>query len=104
MEDSNKPGSVKDDLFNAIGMADLTDEEKAGLFVSMLDLLQARTIALIAEKATDEQRAKMQEIVSTDQPGEALEDYLEENFPEYPQMFEEEARKLREELIIKFSK
>ncbi|MCX6808454.1 MAG: DUF5663 domain-containing protein [Candidatus Berkelbacteria bacterium] len=96
--------SVSEELFSAIGMKDLTDEQKAALFLQMLDLIQTRVIAEITDKATESQREELEAVINDGQPADEMQAYLDKNFPEYPEIFENESRKLREELIIKFSK
>jgi Mg/Co/Ni transporter MgtE len=102
MSDLNTGG--KEDLFGAIGMADLSDEEKGQLFLQMIGVIQTRAIARIIEEASEEEREKIQEIIDADQPSDVLEAFLDEKCPNYPSIFEDEASKLREELIIKFTK
>jgi len=95
---NNLKGKAEKDLFEAIGFKDLSDDEKAALLAKMMKLIEARTITKILDSVTPEQSEKLKNL-SEDDP-DALENFLQKEVPGYESMFYDEAKKLRQELLI----
>lgn len=91
-----------DNLFEIIGMGGLNDVEKGAVLADLLESIQTRALHRVVEDFTEPQLQELQEVVKTDDP-EKLEEFLLANAPNFPSIYEDEAKKLREELIIKFS-
>ncbi|MEI7792292.1 MAG: DUF5663 domain-containing protein [Candidatus Berkelbacteria bacterium] len=106
MTDINQSDETKNtvagNLFEEIGMGDLSDIEKGAVLADLLESIQTRALQRTVEGLTDAQIESLAEVIKTDDPTK-LEDFLLENAPNFPTIYEEEAKKLREELIIKFS-
>jgi ribosomal protein S13 len=93
---------TKEDLFEALGVKDISDEEKAVLLTKMLRLVDVKTLSRIIDQLTPEQEEKLKNLNQDDEM--ALEKFLEENVPTYGDMYIEEAQKVRQELLIEFQK
>lgn len=91
-----------DDIFAAIGAADLPDEDKGILLAKMLKVIQTRTLIKILDALPEEKDGELDKLVSGGDP-DALEAFLNENVPNYSRFFEDEAKKLRQELEIEFN-
>ncbi len=94
--------STAGNLFEDIGMGDLSDVEKGAVLGDLLESIQTRALQRVVEGFSEAQIEALSEVVKSDDPSK-LEDFLLENAPDFPTIYEEEAKKLREELIIKFS-
>jgi len=91
-------GKAEKDLFEAIGFKDLSDEEKAALLGKMMKLIEVRTLNKILDSLTPEQDEKLKNL-DQENP-DALEAFLQEDVPDYESLFYDEAKKLRQELLI----
>lgn len=100
---NNLKEKVKDDIFDALGANDISEEEKGALMVSMIDLINSRSLEKALDAMTPEQQEKLNAMIDKDDP-EVFESFLLGAVPNYPQIIEDEARKLREELIIDMAK
>jgi hypothetical protein len=89
---------AEQDLFEAIGFKDLSDDEKATLLGKMMKLIEVRTLNKILDSLTPEQDEKLKNL-DQENP-DALEAFLQEDVPDYESLFYDEAKKLRQELLI----
>lgn len=94
---------AKDDLFEVIGAQDLTDDEKGALLAKMIRVITGRAVVRLGEELSEEDRKKFEELVEADND-EEIDKFIAEKAPHFDSYFEEEARKLRQELIIEFGK
>lgn len=86
------------DLFEAIGFKNLPENEKAALLEKMMKLIEVRTLNKIIDTLSPEQDAKLKDLDQNDTV--ALEKFLQEDVPNYEDLFYDEAKKLRQELLI----
>ncbi|MFA5926877.1 MAG: hypothetical protein WCT32_00850 [Patescibacteria group bacterium] len=93
---------ISNDIFSVIGAADLPDEEKGILLAKMMDLIQTRTLMRATEGLDDDKKEKLSDLAEAGDT-EAVESFLFEEVPSFERMFEEEAEKLRNELIVEFA-
>ena len=92
--------TAKNDLFEMIGVSQLSDDDKATLLYKMLRLVEARTLNIIIDKITPEQEERLKNLDQEDP--DALEKFLEENVPDYGDIYTDEAKKVRQELLIEY--
>lgn len=86
------------DFFEAIGFKNLPEDEKAALLSKMMKLIEVRTLNKIIDTLTPEQDEKLKNLDQSDT--EALENFLQADVPNYENLFYDEAKKLRQELLI----
>ncbi|OQA04255.1 MAG: hypothetical protein BWY68_00430 [bacterium ADurb.Bin400] len=91
-----------DDIFSIIGAQDISDEEKGALLAKMIEVVQARTMIRIVESLDEERQQRLEDVVAKDD-AEELEEFLNKEVPEFSQIFADEAKKLRSELIVEFT-
>lgn len=105
-DDTDKKDDLKErvssDIFSVIGAADLPEEEKGVLLARMMELIQTRTLMRATEGLNDEKKEKLSDLAEADDP-EAIEEFLLKEVSNFEAMFEEEAEKLRNELIVEFA-
>ena len=87
------------DLFEVIGAKDIPDEEKGAIMAKMVEVVTGRAVARLGEDLSEEDRQKMEELISADD-AEVINTFIKEKAPHFDSYFEEEASKLRQELII----
>ncbi len=90
------------DIFEAIGVGNLPDDQKAALLTKMMRLVEVQTLNRIIDKLTPEQDEKLKNLPEDDP--DALEKFLEEYVPNYGDIYMEEAAKVRQKLLIQFGK
>ena len=100
---NNLKEKAEKDIFEVIGAKDISEEEKGALMVSMLELINSRSLEKALDAMNPEQQERLNSIIDDDNP-EAFESFLLEAVPNYPQIIEDEAKKLRQELIIDLGK
>ena len=96
---SDLKAQTKEDLFEVIGAKDIPDEEKGALLAKMMDVVSGRAIARLGEELTPPDRQKLEELISSGDE-KAVDSFIAEKAPNFDSYFEEEAKKLRQELII----
>ena len=96
--DSLKEKAEKD-LFEVIGAKDISDDEKGAILAKMVEVVSGRAIARLGEELSDEDRQKLEELILADDT-KAVDDFISEKAPHFDSYFEDEAKKLRQELII----
>lgn len=89
----------QDDIFSALNASEITDEEKGALLVKMLDLVDSRCLDKVLDRVDEAARKEIEKIVEDDDAA-AFEQFIEKNVPDYAELYENEAEKLRQELII----
>ena len=92
-----------EDIFDVLGAGDIPDEEKGLLLGKMVELIERRTLERILD-SLDEDTAKHLEkdvLDKEDNDPDALQKFLDIYVPNYQDMFNAEARSLRQELIQK---
>jgi hypothetical protein len=99
----NLSADDKKDIFEALGAGNIPDEEKGELLAKMAEVVQTRTLLRIADELPPEKQEELQKFAEVDDP-EGLEDFITQNVPDLENIFLDEAKKLKEELIIKLSK
>ena len=95
---NNLKEKAEKDLFEAIGFKNLPENEKAALLEKMMKLIEVRTLNKILDSLNPEQDEKLKNLDQND--SEALENFLQEYVPNYETLFYDEAKKLRQELLI----
>jgi hypothetical protein len=87
-----------DEFFASIGLDEASDEKKQALAEQLAELIQNRIALRLGESLSDEQADHFAELIDQDKEELAF-DYLEEVFPEYPQVLQEEIDRARGELV-----
>lgn len=90
---------AKKDLFEVIGAKDIPDEEKGAILAKMVEVVTGRAIVRLGNDLSEEDRQKLEELITADDT-EAVDSFIAEKAPHFDSYFEEEAKKLRQELII----
>lgn len=98
----NVKQETQEDLFAALGASDIPDEDKGALLAKMLDLVQSRSIVKIYDRLSEEKQKEMEDLSDKEDP-DILDNFLQENVPDFEQIFINEAKKLRQELTIEFA-
>lgn len=96
---NNLKEKAEKDLFEVIGAKDIPDEEKGELLNKMLDLVESRALLKMIDGLSEEQKQELTTIQDQDDP-DKLEEYLLKIAPNFPDLYVDEAKKLRQELII----
>ena len=100
--DNNAKNNMGKDLFEAMGAGELSDTEKGALFAKMMEVVQGRAIARLGDEMSEEDRVAIISLIESGED-EAVEKFLSEKAPNFDLYLEEEAKKLRQELLIEFS-
>lgn len=87
------------DLFEVIGAKDIPDEEKGVILAKMVEVVTGRAIVRLGNDLSEEDRQKLEELITADDT-EAVDAFIAEKAPGFDSYFEDEAKKLRQELII----
>jgi hypothetical protein len=96
MDDNTKV--LADDLLNRMGLADLPEEEKQETLENILVTLDTRVANRVAEELSEEQINQFSQMADVEDPDEqAIADWLKNNVPNYEQVLNEEAEKMRNE-------
>lgn len=108
-DDNNVLDEIKkeaeEDIFTALGASGIPDEEKGALLGQMIEIAQTRTLAKLIETLGEEEKAELEKIAEDEEAGpEVLENFITQKVPEFPEIFTDEIKKLKQELIVKFSK
>ena len=90
-------------IFELLGAEDISEEEKAALLTQMLDLIDTRVLDRVLEDLSEEERIELERISKEDNT-EAFEKFIEEKVPNYEALYVEEAKKLRQQLVIDMEK
>ena len=101
MGDENKFSIEKileDDIFEIIGGANLSEEEKQQLLTQMLDTIRLRAIASVDEKLSEEDRNQLGVILDGENSPLKFEQFFKEKNVDIVQTMAEEAAKYKVEL------
>ncbi|MFA6423520.1 MAG: DUF5663 domain-containing protein [Patescibacteria group bacterium] len=90
------------DIFTDLGLTDLPDEEKGAILAKMIEVIQTRTLLRVADALTPEKQEEMKKL-GEGEDTEAMEKFLTDNAPNMTELFEEETKKLRQEMIDKMN-
>ncbi|HLA49449.1 MAG TPA: DUF5663 domain-containing protein [Candidatus Saccharimonadales bacterium] len=88
---------VDDQFLQAMGLDGLENDEKAAALDDILYTLNMRVGKRVAEILNDKQAAQF-EAFSDDTSNEEIAKWLKENVPNYDQIVEEEAQKMKAEV------
>lgn len=89
-----------EDLFEVLGITDIPEEERASLLVRMVEVVQTRVFDKIFDLLSQDQRTDFMNLLDSEDL-DRTEDFLQHNVPNYMNLFDAEAKKLRQELVIK---
>lgn len=103
MNDDNQPTSIDDQFLAAMGLEGLEGEEKQAALDDVLTTLNMQIGMRVAETLSDEQAAEFERL-SDDASPEEIAQWLNQNISNYPQLVEEEARKMRDEVQASVSR
>jgi chemotaxis protein histidine kinase CheA len=95
-DDSHVP--IGDKFLQDIGLGDLPIEEKDLLLDQIKYQLEQRVGTWLADNMDEQQMAEFDATYVQNQDHEGAAQWLQQNFPNYPQKVAEEAQKLKEEL------
>lgn len=95
---------AEEDIFAAMGAADIPDAEKGELLVRMMDLVQSRALLKIVDKLNDDEKKELETMLDDENlEPEKLEKFIVDKVPDYEQLFVDESKRLRQELTIEFA-
>jgi len=103
MDSAKQSGSNSDDIFAVMGAGNIPDEDKGALLAKMLQVVQTRVLLKILDSLSDKEDSELNAIADRGD-AEELEQFLRTHVPNYDQLFEDEAKLLRQELVIEFGK
>lgn len=89
---------IDNSLLQEIGLGDLPMEEKDLLITQVYEQLEVRVGTRLAENMTDAQLEEFDSKYMQTQDQEGAIQWLQQNFPDYPKVVEEELYKLKDEL------
>ncbi len=85
-----------DEFFKAIGLADASEEEKLKLADEMAETVQNRVAVALSEVLTEDQLAELDK--RSEAGDDAVMEYLNRVYPDYPVLINDEVHKLKAEL------
>ncbi len=88
---------LDDSLLQALGLADLPEEEKKKLLAHIYETLEMRVGMKLAEQMSDAQLSEFEQFIDRNDEGGALR-WLETNFPNYKDVVSAEFEKLKGEI------
>lgn len=88
---------LEDQLLQAMGLDGLEGEARQKAIEDILYTLNMRVGDRVADILTDEQFDKFEALTNGDPSREELEQWMEQNVPNYKQVIEEEAQKMKAE-------
>ncbi len=91
------------DIFEALGATDLPEDEKGALLGKMIEAVETRVLTRIIELLPEEE-AKALNKFAEDDDFESAQKLMTEKVPNLEQIYKDETEKLRNELIVDFSK
>ncbi|HOX41812.1 MAG TPA: DUF5663 domain-containing protein [bacterium] len=100
----NNTTGFQDDIFTAIGAGSIPGEDKGKLLAQMLQIIQVRALERIINSLSEEKALEMERIAGDEKNSSLLEKFLEDNVPNYQDIFKEETENLRQQLISKYSR
>lgn len=86
------------DLFDAINASDIPDEEKGILVAKLIEVAQSMVLTEILEIFSPEQKNQLDQIAE-DGSNEDLEDFIDQNVPDYDERFRRAVLSLKRDLI-----
>lgn len=95
---------LDDDFLNDLGLGAASDDKKQAFLGQVLETLELRVGNRLSENLTDEQLDDFERTVGqAEDSGDAAEQWLKVNNPNYEQIVQEELSKLKSELQSKMS-
>lgn len=102
IDDQIKPGSELENIFSVIGADSIPLEEKGAILGQILEVIQLRVISRVLDILPEDKCGELSEIIDKEDPM-ALDEFLNANVPNFTELFEQEAKKKRLELIRDFA-
>ena len=94
---------LKDDLFDEVGIQNITPEERAQFMVSIAEVVQRRIEFRVVDSLTDGQKDELEGLLSREEvPGSDILKFFETALPDFDRIAEDEAAKYKKELIDRF--
>lgn len=90
----------QEDIFDVLGAGNIPEEEKGALLGQMLLLIQQRVFMRVMDTLPAEAVSMLETEAVENEETSQLEKIIEKYIPNYSDLYEEEARKVRQELII----
>jgi hypothetical protein len=88
---------LDDDLLNELGLRDLSSTHRNAVLRGLYEELESRVGLVLAGRMTDEQLDAFEIFIDKNDEEGAL-GWLEENFPEYPEVVQQEFETLKSEI------
>ena len=90
------------DIFDALGAGNIPEEEKGALLSQILLLIHQRVFMRVMHTLPEDAVKKLEAEAEQNEASQShLEEVIEQYVPNYSELYEEEARKVRHELIAK---
>lgn len=96
MDNQTQPGQ---NIFTALGLDNLPEEKKAELLKDMTELVEKRVMARIVEEMSVEQKEEFDKLVENNANPEEINVFLQNGFPNFLKIFEEETNRVRSEML-----
>lgn len=87
------------DIFAVLGADSLPDEEKAALLARMFEVIQTKVFKRVYQMLSEDDREQLLEMMETEN-FEDVDNFLLSHVPNLENMYQEEGRILRQELIL----
>jgi len=95
--------SESKDIFELIGAGSLPESERVELLAEMLVVIQTRAFDRVLETLSEEALTHLHtEVVESEDPA-AMDAFLATYAPNYQAIYEEEGKKYRQQLIVKYA-
>ena len=88
----------EEDIFDALGASGIPEEEKGELLMKILTLINQRVFMRVIDTLDQAKQEEFGTALENDDPN-AVDSFLTTNIAGYPKMYEEEALKVRHQLI-----
>jgi|GEM_PF-6215352 len=92
----------EEDIFVVLGAQNCTDDEKAVLLARMVEIVQTRVMEKIFNRLSETEKDEFLRLLES-ASSDDMNDYLGQHVPGFEQMYEDEGKMLRQELILKLA-
>ncbi|NMC51905.1 hypothetical protein GYA54_04235 [Candidatus Kuenenbacteria bacterium] len=96
MDNQTQPGQ---NIFTTLGLNNLPEEKKAELLNKMTDLVETRVMTRIVDEMNEDQKKGFDKLVESNAKPEEINQFLQDNFPNFLNIFEEETNRVRSEML-----
>src|SRR3989344_7575885 len=105
MDENNMPPQIDDQFLRAMGLTGLSEERQQKVLGKLLRLLDFNVLHRMAETLSEEQMDQLSDLLSKEDVADAeISQWFAKNVPNYAQLVEEEAQKIKQQQDEVFNK